>query len=81
MKNSLKLDTLLLLLLLLLAVAILGCANGNNQEAIFSPSDPADTSPPGSADATEGEKPIMFGWKKVTSHADFPVRNYHQVIV
>ena len=81
MKNSLKLDTLLLLLLLLLAVVILGCAKGNNQEAIFSPSDPADTSPSGSADATGGEKPIMFGWKKVTSHAAFSARFSHQVMV
>jgi hypothetical protein len=79
MKKSLKLDTLLLFLLL--AMVILGCAKGTNQEALFSPSDPADTSPPDSADATGDKKPVVFGWKKVTSQAAFPARYNHQGVV
>jgi hypothetical protein len=86
MKKSLKLDTLLLFLLL--AMVILSCAKGTNQEALFSPSDPADTSPPDSADttgdsadATGDKKPVVFGWKKVTSQAAFSARSEHQVVV
>jgi hypothetical protein len=79
MKKSLKLITLLLFMLVVMV--ILGCAKSNNHETTFSPSDKDGTSSSGSENGSGYEKPVVFGWKKNTSHAAFTARYKHQVVV